>query len=113
MRRRALHRTLEAEVAESQIYTSTPAQPSGTGVSTFLPPGYAVGSRSGIVPPGPPLGPSPVAEGNGGCPVASPVQGKPGFVVSPFTPNGYVDVTGMAPGSEARDPYTGKVFRVP
>ena len=47
-------------------------------------------------------------------PIAKPVAGKPGYVLSPFAPNaGYVDVTGMAPGTEAKDPYTGKIFRVP
>lgn len=44
----------------------------------------------------------------------SPVPGKPGFVTSPYSPGaGYIDVTGLPPGSKARDPYTNKVFRVP
>lgn len=43
-----------------------------------------------------------------------PVPGKPGYVTSPYSPDaGYVDVTGLAPGSKAQDPYSGKVFRVP
>lgn len=50
----------------------------------------------------------------GPAPIATPVAGKPGYVLSPFAPQaGYVDVTGLAPGSEAKDPYTGKIFRVP
>ena len=43
-----------------------------------------------------------------------PVAGKPGYVTSPFAPNaGLVDVRGWAPGTEVKDPYTGKVFLVP
>lgn len=47
-------------------------------------------------------------------PYGVPVPGKPGYVTSPFSPDaGYVDVTGLTPGSKAQDPYSGKVFRVP
>ncbi len=47
-------------------------------------------------------------------PYAKPVPGKPGYVYSPFDPNGgYVDVTGYASGSKAKDPYSGKIFIVP
>jgi hypothetical protein len=47
-------------------------------------------------------------------PSAKPVPGKPGYVYSPFDPNGgYVDVTGYASGSKAKDPYSGKIFIVP
>jgi hypothetical protein len=47
-------------------------------------------------------------------PYAKPVPGKPGYVYSPFDPNGgYVDVTGYKPGSKAKDPYSGKIFIVP
>ncbi len=47
-------------------------------------------------------------------PYAKPVAGKPGYVYSPFDPNGgYVDVTGYASGSKAKDPYSGKIFIVP
>jgi hypothetical protein len=42
------------------------------------------------------------------------VPGKPGYVFSPYDKNGgYVDVTGFAPGSKVKDPYSGKVFLVP
>ena len=44
----------------------------------------------------------------------TPVPGKPGFVTSPHSPTaGYVDVKGFPPGSEVKDPYSGKIFLVP
>ena len=47
-------------------------------------------------------------------PYAKPVPGKAGYVFSPYDKNGgYVDVTGFAPGSKVKDPYSGKVFLVP
>lgn len=47
-------------------------------------------------------------------PYGTPVPGKPGFVTSPHSPSaGYVDVKGFPPGSEVKDPYSGKIFLVP
>jgi hypothetical protein len=47
-------------------------------------------------------------------PFAIPVAGKKGFVTSPFSPEGnYIDVHAFTPGTEVKDPYTGKIFRVP
>ena len=44
----------------------------------------------------------------------TPVPGKPGLVTSPFAPDsGYVDVTGLPPGTAVEDPYTGKIFLTP
>ena len=47
-------------------------------------------------------------------PYGTPVQGKPGLVTSPFSPDaGYVQVIGFPPGTPVEDPYTGKIFLTP
>lgn len=47
-------------------------------------------------------------------PTAKRVPDKPGYVFSPFDPKGrYVDVSGYAPGSKVKDPWTDKIFVVP
>jgi hypothetical protein len=47
-------------------------------------------------------------------PTAKSVPGKPGYVFSPYDPNGgYVDVNGFTSGSKVKDPYSGKIFLVP
>lgn len=47
-------------------------------------------------------------------PTAKPVPDKPGYVFSPFDPNGgYVDVNGYTSGQKVKDPYSGKIFLVP
>jgi hypothetical protein len=57
-----------------------------------------------------------VANGRGkiDIPYGTPVPGKQGFVTSPFSPDsGYVDVRGVPPGTEVKDPYSGKTFLTP
>ena len=50
----------------------------------------------------------------GTIPYAKPVPGKPGFVFSPYDQyKGYIDVRGFPPGTEVKDPYSGKSFLVP
>jgi TonB family protein len=47
-------------------------------------------------------------------PTAKRVPGKPGYVFSPFDANGrYVNVSGYAPGTKVKDPWTDKIFIVP
>ena len=44
----------------------------------------------------------------------TPVPGRKGLVVSPFSPDaGYIDVRGFPPGTPVKDPYSGKIFLTP
>ena len=56
-----------------------------------------------------------IEKAKAGLPYGIPVPGRKGIVTSPYTPEQekYVDVTGLASGSIAKDPYTGKLFLVP
>lgn len=50
----------------------------------------------------------------GDVPYGIPVPGKQGFVTSPFAPDaGYVDVRKFKPGTEVKDPFSGKIFLAP
>lgn len=50
----------------------------------------------------------------GNFPTAKSVPGKSGYVFSPFDAEGrYVDVSGFAPGTKVKDPWTDKIFLVP
>jgi hypothetical protein len=47
-------------------------------------------------------------------PTAKAVPDKPGYVFSPFDKERrYVDVSGFAPGTKVKDPWTDKIFLVP
>jgi hypothetical protein len=56
----------------------------------------------------------PTEKAKGDMPYGIPVPGRKGMVISPYLPEGnYIDVSAFAPGSAVKDPYTGKIFRVP
>jgi hypothetical protein len=53
-------------------------------------------------------------KGRSGLLYGTPVPGKQGLVTSPFSPDsGYIDVRSFPPGTEVKDPYTGKIFLTP
>lgn len=68
-----------------------------------------------VAPPMPTPTPAPSTRtaARGDHPYGIPVPGKPHVVESPFSPGKYVDVEGFPPGTEVKDPYTGKIFLVP
>lgn len=58
--------------------------------------------------------PTPRLDPTRNLPYGTPVEGKPGFVTSPYAPqNGYVDLRGFSPNTEVKDPYSGKIFLAP
>ncbi|MFO1482705.1 MAG: hypothetical protein U1F71_05000 [Verrucomicrobiaceae bacterium] len=86
--------------------TPPPTAPGGT----TAPPPVTVTPPGNTTPSTPPTTPAAPAE----IPFATRIPGKPGFVKSPFDPNGQaIDVRDFQSGQKARCPYTGKVFRVP
>jgi len=61
-----------------------------------------------------PASAAPADKAKGDMPYGIPVPGQKGMVTSPYLPEGnYIDVSGFAPGTAVKDPYTGKIFRVP
>lgn len=58
--------------------------------------------------------PSRSSSASSAFPTAKAVPDKPGYVFSPFDNSGrYVDVSGYAPGTKVKDPWTDKIFVVP
>lgn len=58
--------------------------------------------------------PDPYIPGTSTIMYGIPIKDKPGFVLSPYAPDkGFVDVRGFPMDSDVRDPYTGKIMKVP
>ena len=56
----------------------------------------------------------PADKAKGDMPYGIPVPGRKGMVTSPYLPEeSYIDVSAFPSGSAVKDPYTGKIFRVP
>jgi hypothetical protein len=100
----------EREVARTQP-PPPPPKPTPRSAPTATP-RVAVKERTSN--PSPPPRSTPAQASNSDLPYGKPVPGKPGYVYSPYDPNGgYVDVKGFSPGQKVKDPYSGKIFLVP
>jgi hypothetical protein len=115
----------------------TTAQPANTAPRPPAAPSRNTGSLGAVapVPAVAPAAPAPVANtaaavppthsaaqaappnlkaGKPKYPVGKPVPNKPGFVLSPYSSKEeHIDVRGFPPGTEVKDPYSGKIFLVP
>ena len=61
-----------------------------------------------------PASAAPADKAKGDMPYGIPVPGQKGMVRSPYLPEAnYIDVSAFVAGSAVKDPYTGKIFRVP
>jgi hypothetical protein len=110
-----IKKRVTTDSADTQIITNGVSTNAVTDTNAVLGDtnGLATNSISGPANPFATPTPVPVAAPRD-LPYGTPVPGKPGFVTSPHSPNaGYVDVRGFPPGSEVKDPYSGKIFLVP
>ncbi len=87
--------------------------PPGTTPPVTPAPGVTAPATPGGVttPPTAPTTQPPAAPGD--VPFARSVPGKPGYVYSPKDAKKIISVDGLRPGSKAKDPETGEIFRVP
>jgi len=95
-----------------EVTTNPPPPPPAPATGPTATPRVAVRERTSK--PSPPPRSTPAQASSSDLPYAKPVPGKPGYVYSPYDPNGgYVDVKGFSPGQKVKDPYSGKIFLVP
>ena len=124
---RSGHEVTSYQAAAAAPPDAVGQQPTSPATATTAPPQNAsTAAQSVPVEPPPSLAPQPnsananrtippssTSSNQLAFPTAKPVEGKPGYVYSPFDPAKYVDVSGYAPGSKVKDPYSGKIFLVP
>lgn len=106
--RHRVSRYPQEPTAAAQQY---PPEPQPYNPNGPVQPDNAVREEAPVGPPPTAAAPTKVAKGD--FPYGIPVPGKKNLVESPFSPGKYVDVEGFAPGTEVKDPYTGKIFLVP
>ena len=96
----------------TQPFDETAATSSSTTTTTTTTPPIDPADTSAAAST-PPTSPTSTTQARGDYPYGVPVPDKPGFVRSPYSPDKLTDVRGYAPGTEVKDPYTGKIFLVP
>ena len=114
---------IESDVAEpghpvpSTRAASAPQRRSKPDIATTESPSKRTPSVTSSETTRPEPKPSPPAQDSStsaAFPTAKAVPDKPGYVFSPFDSSGrYVDVSGYAPGTKVKDPWTDKIFIVP
>jgi hypothetical protein len=98
---------------KSRAHSKSSKQPASEEASTPPSPGPTGGPPSGQNIQAALAAPE-VKGGKRDVPYAIPVPGRKGLVTSPFAPDaGYVDVSKFPPGTEVKDPFSGKIFRTP
>ena len=109
--RRRTTSAVRGPVAPAQYPPPTqPFDPAATTTTTTTPP---IDPADATAPATTPGTTTPATTARGDYPYGVPVPDKPGFVRSPYSPDKLTDVRGYAPGTEVKDPYTGKIFLVP
>jgi hypothetical protein len=102
----------EEEVKRTLYFMLTARLAKEDGKPAKAPPDQPQSSREPAPSPEDRTAPSPSSGGN--LPYGVAVEGKPGYITSPYAPHsGYVDVRGFPSGTEVKCPYTGKLFRIP
>jgi hypothetical protein len=119
-----IHRKIDKTPANSPSDVTTPGRPIAPGTSSKQrqlakanssqpsPAARSTANRKSTAQAKPSPSPKP-STAQPSFPTAKSVPGKAGYVFSPSDPNKYVDVSGYAPGSKVKDPYSGKIFLVP